>query len=193
MGIYRHFKGGEYKIINTALDSGTKKVLVVYQNLKDQKIWVRSKEEFLGLVDNKPRFEFIRAEDIDSFEELYKRALADYQNLSKQALKDKAEFVKYALSNFLADLLPIYDHLKMSLIGNEAEDPWVQGVRHVLKQFQELLKDHGVEEIKTMGEKFDHHTMEAVSGEGDVVEKEVLGGYLLHGKLIRPAKVIVKA
>jgi molecular chaperone GrpE len=113
----------------------------------------------------------------------------------KQTTKDKEDFAKYALTDFLHNVLPVYDHLKMSLYGLSEEDgdnPWVEGVRHVLKQFKDVLAQHGIEEIKTVGEKFDHNTMEAIDGEGETVKQEVMPGYKLNGKVIRPAKVIVE-
>jgi len=131
----------------------------------------------------------------ETWEYKYKRALADYQNLLKQTAKDKEEFVKYALTDFLEDILPAYDHLKMSLVGLDEKDhqnPWVEGVRHVLKQFKDILTGRGLEEIKTVGEPFDHNTMEAIQGSGETVSQEIRPGYKLNGKVIRPAKVIVE-
>ncbi|MFA4942228.1 MAG: nucleotide exchange factor GrpE [Patescibacteria group bacterium] len=131
----------------------------------------------------------------EDYKELYLRALADYQNLARQSQKEKEEFFRYALADFLQDLLPVYDNLKMSVANlkeEEAKSPWVEGVRFVLKQFKDILEARGVEEIKTIGEAFDHATMEALEGEGLVVDKEVKAGYKLNGKVISPAKVIVK-
>lgn len=199
-GIYRHYKGGEYRVIGEAINSETKEPEVIYQDAKDaKKVWARPKKMFLSEVEiaeeKKPRFEFIAEEEVDSFENKYLRALADYQNLLKQTAKEKTEFIKYALEDFLHDILPVYDHLKLSLNGlNEEENknPWAQGVNHVLKQFKEALAARGVEEIKTVGEKFDHSTMEALDGSGETVKQEVRPGYRLNGKVIRPAKVIVE-
>lgn len=199
-GIYRHYKGGEYRILAEALNTENKQVEVIYQDLKDKnKIWVRPKTMFLEEVEikgeKKPRFEFLREEEIESWEHQCKRALADYQNLLKQSAKDKEEFVKYALSDFLFDILPVYDHLKMSLLGlseEESKNAWAEGVRHVLKQFKEVLNARGVEEIKTENKKFDHQTMEAIDGSGETVKQEIMPGYKLNGKVIRPAKVIVE-
>lgn len=132
---------------------------------------------------------------IGSWEERYKRALADYQNLLKQTAREKQEFIKYALDDFLQNVLPVYDHLKMAMSGlseEEAGNPWAEGVGHIIKQFKEVLSQHGIEEIGTVGEKFDHDTMEAISGTGETVKTEVSPGYKLNGKVIRPAKVIVE-
>jgi len=199
-GIYRHYKGGEYRILNEVKNSETQEEMVVYQDINDEKkIWARPKKMFLEEIEvkgeKKARFEFIQEEEIDSFENKYLRALADYQNLMKQTANEKTEFAKYALSDFLQDILPIYDHLKLSMNGLTEEDlknPWAQGVSHVLKQFKTTLEDRGVEEIKTVGEKFDHNTMEALEGSGETVKKEVMPGYKLNGKVIRHAKVIVE-
>lgn len=199
-GIYRHYKGNEYRIISEVKNSETQEDMVVYQDINDEKkIWVRPKEMFLEEVavaeEMKPRFEFIREEEIGSFEDKYFRALADYQNLLKQTAKEKIDFVRYALEDFLHNLLPVYDHLKLSIKGLSEEDlknPWVQGVTYVLKQFQDVLTQQGVEEIKTVGEKFDHNTMAALEGSGEKVKEEVMPGYKLNGKVIRPAKVIVE-
>lgn len=130
----------------------------------------------------------------EDYKEKYLRAIADYQNLIKQNAKEKTEFIKYAVEGFLEEILPVYDHLKLSIKNlNEEEEKsaWVEGVKHVLKQFKEILNSKGVEEIKTLGEKFDHNLMEAVEGEGDIVVKEVMSGYMLNKKVIRAARVVV--
>lgn len=196
-GIYKHYKGKEYRLLAEAKNSETKEIEVIYQDLEDNnKIWTRSKEMFLeevGEDEKVKRFEFLREEDND-WEHKYKLAVADYQNLLKKTAAEKTDFAKYAISDLLEDIIPVYDHLKMSLCNLPAEEEgnaWVQGVKYVLKQFKEVLESRGVEEIKTVGEKFDHHTMEALEGEGDKVMKEVMPGYKLNGRLIKAAKVIV--
>lgn len=198
-GIYRHYKGHEYRILNEAKDSENREDLVVYQDMADEKkIWARPKAMFLEEVEvegiKKPRFEFLREEEVENSEQKYLRALADYQNLLKQTAKDREDFIKYALSNFLQDILPVYDHLKLSISGlseEENRNPWAIGVKHVLKQFKDILEARGVTEIKTVGEKFDHNLMEALDGQGETVKQEIMPGYKLNGKVIRHAKVIV--
>ena len=199
-GIYRHYKGNEYRLLNEAKDSETKEDMVVYQDISDEKkIWTRSKSMFLEVVEvegtKKPRFEFLREEEADPFESKYLRALADYQNLLKQTAKDRSDFARYALADFFQDILPVYDHLKLSVSGiseEEGKSPWAIGVQHVIRQFDEVLKGHGVEAISTVGEKFDHELMEAIDGQGEIVKQEIMPGYKLNGKVIRHAKVIVE-
>ncbi len=144
---------------------------------------------------NEFRKKWIERESCDKLEHKYQRALADYQNLLKQTARERQEFVKFANEQLLYKILPVYDNLKMSLghTDEKAEkNGWLEGIKHVIKQFKDVLQDMGVEEIKTVDKKFDHNTMEAISGNGDRVKKEVKPGYKLNGKVIVPAKVILE-
>jgi len=79
----------------------------------------------------------------------------------------------------------------------ERVEGWSSGILNIKKQFEEVFKSFGVEEIKTVGEKFNPEFHEAVgrekkdSAEADIVVEEVSGGYTMNGKTIIPAKVIV--
>lgn len=124
----------------------------------------------------------------------YRRALADYQNLAKHSSSEKVEFFKYSLEKFFLEILPIFDNLKMAistLSENEQNNPWVEGIKYVIKQFRDAFSENGIEEIKTAGEKFDYNKMEAVKGDGEIVKKEIRPGYILNGKVIIPAKVVL--
>jgi molecular chaperone GrpE (heat shock protein) len=133
---------------------------------------------------------------------LYKRALADYQNLLKQTAKEKMEFAIFANELMLKEILPVYGHLKMAVEhGNGTVDnakEIAEGVKHVVKQFRDVLEKLGVEEIKTVGEKFDHNKMEAIQNEetedknlDGKVARQMKAGYTLNGKVIEAAKVVV--
>jgi molecular chaperone GrpE len=124
----------------------------------------------------------------------YLRALAEQQNLVKRQIAEKDEFVKYANQEIISEFLMVYDHLKMSinfLPEAEKANAWVKGVEMTIKQFKDLLSVNGVEEIKTIGEKFDPNTMEAIEGSGEKVAKEIMAGYKLNGKVLRAARVSV--
>ena len=136
----------------------------------------------------------------DSYEDMYKRALADYQNLLKQTAKEKMEFAVYANEQMLREILPVYDHLKMAIEhhNGESTDDWLTGVKHVVKQFKDALEKIGVEEIKVKDKKFDHNLMDALSSEetedenlDGQVAKQIKAGYKLNGKVIEAVKVIV--
>lgn len=161
---------------------------------KENKKEKKAKSADAKAMADKEEKELTIEEQLVEVDGKYKRALADYQNLLKRQSKEKEEFVKYANENLLTDFIPVYDNLKISLehVGEDDKDnPWVKGIEYVIKQFRDLLESNGIEEIKTVGEKFDHETMDAMEGEGEKVIKEVKAGYKLNGKVIMPAKVVV--
>lgn len=132
-------------------------------------------------------------EENQELESQYKRALADYQNLLRNSADERRELLKYSLEGFLMEILPIYDNLNISINGlndEQSENPWVEGVKYTIKQFDDFFDRNGVEKIKTVGERFDYNTMEAVEGEGDYVVKELRAGYRLKDKVIIPARII---
>ncbi|MFH1744825.1 MAG: nucleotide exchange factor GrpE [bacterium] len=146
------------------------------------------------------KIEKIKTEEIFKAEvkeasEKYLRALADYQNLLKRSAEEKTEFVKYANEELILAILPVYDNLKISMehLDEEAKkSAWAEGVGYVIKQFEDVLKNFGVEKIKTEKEKFDPEFMEAIDGEGDKVKNEIKSGHKLNGRVIVPAKVVLE-
>lgn len=129
----------------------------------------------------------------------WQRALADYQNLQKETVNRRSEWAQISEQYILEEFIPVYEHLKMSVKGNVSEEsnPWLSGVRHVLKQFSDILKSHAVEEITTIGEKFNPELHEAVGHEPfegakeDEIVREISGGYTMGGRVIKAARVIV--
>ncbi|MBI5071882.1 nucleotide exchange factor GrpE [Candidatus Falkowbacteria bacterium] len=127
----------------------------------------------------------------------WKRAKADYLNLKKENEAAGAELAQFVAGGMLMKFLPIYDGLKKACAMENSGDKWVEGILNIKKQFEEVFKKFGVEEIKTVGEKFNPEFHEAVSRqkkegvEVDMIIEEVGGGYTMHGKVILAAKVIV--
>jgi len=205
-GVYRHYKGKNYKVLTIANNSENKaENLVIYEALYDEhRVWARPLKMFLEEVEVdgqlKSRFEYLSKDD-SNFEDKYKRALADYQNLLKQTAKERLDFVKYANEQVISEILPIYDNLKTSLqFSDEAvkSNGWLEGIKHVIKQFKDFLNNNGIEEITTVNQQFDHNLMEAISNEetddkkkDGLVAKEIKAGYKLNGKVIVAARVIV--
>ncbi|HRY63592.1 MAG TPA: nucleotide exchange factor GrpE [Patescibacteria group bacterium] len=132
----------------------------------------------------------------------WQRAQADYINLQKTTERDKAEWLKFANQGLLMEILPIYDHLKLAvkhIPEAQRKESWVVGVENIKNQFGKFLSEAGVEEINTVGEKFnpeEHEAVAADNAESDehrgVIKEELRGGYKLNGKVLYPAKVIVE-
>jgi len=130
----------------------------------------------------------------------WQRAQADYANFKNETEKRKKDVIEYANAAFMSEVLPIYNHFKMAvnhIPEEQQKEDWVVGIMHIRKQFQDFLMKYKIEEIKTIGEKFDHNLHEAVTYEeqngyeSDTIFDEVQPGYMLDGKILAPAKVRV--
>lgn len=130
----------------------------------------------------------------------WKRALADYQNLKKTVEDTKQLIGSWKDEAWILDLLPVVDHFRSAVrhIPQEVKNqPWAQGLGHIEREVEDLLKRHGVERFESLGQMFDPMLHEAVKAEpaaekpkGTVLEVSE-AGYRHHGKVIRPAKVVV--
>lgn len=115
------------------------------------------------------------------------RALADYSNLEKRFERDSSSIIKFANSNLLGKLLEVRDHLGMAASAGDTS------LKMILTTFDKLLIDEGVSEVKVDG-MYDPATMEChetVPGDKDKVITVQSRGYMLHGKLLRAARVTV--
>jgi molecular chaperone GrpE len=131
----------------------------------------------------------------------WQRARADYLNLKKENEKQLKEMAQFANAALIAELIPVYNMFKMAFshqpkVENKDWQNWAKGMEAIKKLWEDFFKNLGIEEIKTVGEKFDPEFHEAVGteeidGEADVVIKEMAPGYTLYGKVIHPAKVVV--
>ncbi|MDP3899474.1 MAG: nucleotide exchange factor GrpE [bacterium] len=134
----------------------------------------------------------------DDYENLYKRALADYQNLQKQTAREKEEFARYVKGNLIMEFIPIYENLRTAIDHSGEENSWLTGVKYVIKQFEDMLANNGVQIINPVGEEFNPHEHEAVEKQETEdetkvgkVAKVLKQGYKLGDKVIQVAKVIV--
>jgi len=131
-------------------------------------------------------------EKIEELTNLWKRALADYQNLEKRQEKEKSDFVRFASANLILKFIPVLGNLEKTV-----ENLKDQGLELIVDEFRKVLREEGVEEIKSLGEKFNPQLMEAVEvvkGDGkndDTVAEVTERGYLLSGKVLLPSKVKV--
>jgi len=129
------------------------------------------------------------------------RVAADLQNVRRRAEQDVEKAHKFALEKFASDLLPIVDSLERGLELSSPDDESIKAVREgmelTLKLFQDTLKRYQLEAIDPHGEPFnaEHHQamamQESINAEPGSVLKVFQKGYLLNGRLLRPAMVVV--
>ncbi len=129
------------------------------------------------------------------------RAQAELQNLMRRTERDISQANKYALEKFSAELLAVIDNLERALAASNPDDEAVRALRDGVvlthKLFGDALKKFKIESIEPVGEPFNPELHQAVSTQASnqVEPNTVLTvyqkGYLLNGRLLRPAIVVV--
>lgn len=144
----------------------------------------------------------------DEYLNSWKRERADFLNYKKDEMERIGVLAKYAREDMILKILPILDNiylaekqlpenLKSGKGGSPQAIEWTKGFLQIQNQVKDFLKKEGIEEIKAMGETFDPNTMEIVAasaeasaGQGEeIVVEEMQKGYMMSGKVIRPAKI----
>ena len=129
------------------------------------------------------------------------RAQAEMENLKRRTQKDLESAHKFALEGFARELLPVLDSLTLGLQAATGDSPEVEkfrvGSELTIKQFESVFAKFNIETIDPVGQPFnpEHHqamAMQAVEGaEPNTVVNVFQKGYLLNGRLLRPAMVVV--
>jgi len=127
----------------------------------------------------------------------WKRARADYANLEKEEAKRFEEFAKFATRGLLLELIDFLDSFDLVMKELTKKGAVDTGLELLYKQCEDLLRRRGLTAIETKtGEKCNpaiHESIAEVESKqsaGTIVE-QVKKGYALHGKVIRPAKVVI--
>lgn len=129
------------------------------------------------------------------------RVQADFANYKKRVIAERAELLDNAKLAVLADLLPALDNFDRAathLPEHLANDAWAQGMSYVGTQLEQILDEMGVKKFDPTGQEFDpteHEAIEYVETEkpeGIIIET-TLPGYLIAGKVVRPATVRVSS
>ena len=129
------------------------------------------------------------------------RTHADAQNFKRRAEQDVEKARKFALEQFTKELLPVVDNLERALESASGDEeiiqPIAEGVKLTLKSLQDALKKSNIEVVDPQGEPFDPNLHQAMSmvESSEVEPNSVIAvmqkGYTLHGRLVRPAMVMV--
>jgi len=140
------------------------------------------------------------AQELVVLKDRYARLLADFDNYRKRQTREREDFIKRANEELLGDLLPVVDHLELALAKTpDPSDPFVVGVRLVYDQVFALLNRYGLTPIEAKGQLFNPEFHEALSQmtsptvPAHVVMDQFRRGWLLAGRLLRPAQVIVSS
>ena len=147
----------------------------------------------------KERLDGLQREKDELFAKL-QRVSADYANFQKRAPRQIAEAITYEKEKIIKTLLPALDNFEHTLDkahSAESVETIVKGIQIIYDQMLDILKSHGIEQIKALGENFDPALHEAMmqrhdgDKEPNTVLEEYQKGFKLNGRVIRPSKVIV--
>lgn len=141
----------------------------------------------------------------DELKDKFMRALADAENSRKRSERDRREAENYGGSKLARDLLPVFDNMKRAVLAvpeeaREAHAAMIEGVELTMRELISVFKKHGIEPISPeVGERFDPQLHEAMfeaplpgTKAGDIIQVEA-DGFMLHDRLLRPAKVGVSS
>ena len=135
--------------------------------------------------------------EYEELDDRYKRLFAEFENYKKRSQKEKDNIYGMITGDVVATMLPIMDNLEKAAEAKTDDEQYQEGVKLVARQFQDSLKRLGLEEIETVGKRFDPEFHDAVShieddtkGEQEIVE-EYRKGYKIGNKVIRHSMVIV--
>ncbi|MCU1267947.1 MAG: nucleotide exchange factor GrpE [Acidobacteria bacterium] len=146
--------------------------------------------------------------EVNDLRDKFARRQADFENFRKRVERERSETYNRATAELVTKLLPVLDNLGRALVTEASKEAsesdefrhFLSGVDLIYKQLGGLLETLGVKTVPSVGQPFDPHVHEAVvteetdEHEPDTVLQEIVRGYRLGDKLLRPAlvKVAVK-
>ena len=136
-----------------------------------------------------------------NMEDRYLRVNAEFENYKKRMIRESSDRFKFFNLDLIKELLPSLDNIERAISHAKSDhtdvESMIAGLEMVNKMTHEVFEKFGVTRINTVGEEFDPNIHQAVGvvdsdavPDNQVVE-ECLGGYSLHGRIIRPAMVRV--
>jgi len=164
----------------------------------DESIALDENGDEISVSPESDPLEVAQAEVVELNDKLL-RLQAEMVNLRKRTQRDVADAHKFGVEKFATSLLDVVDNLERALDVEEGNEEAVrEGVQLTLNSWTDMMKRFEVARIDAVGEKFNPHRHEALTQmpseepEGTVIAQHV-AGYTLHGRLIRPAKVLVSS
>ena len=161
-------------------------------------------DETAEISDAELELDTLRAER-DDYRDRFMRALAEAENARKRSDKARRDAEHYGGTRIIRDMLPVYDNLKRALdaAGEDqraAASALIEGVELTLRELQNVFQKHSVTIITPqVGDKFDPQQHEAMfeaplpdTKAGDIIQVTD-EGFMLHDRLLRPAKVGVSS
>jgi molecular chaperone GrpE len=131
----------------------------------------------------------------------YLRSMAEFENFRRRSNQEKADWIKLATQKMALDVCDVADNFERALLqlkDEDRENSFVKGVLMIEQQLRRVLDKEGVRKIDALGKEFDPIQHEAIAHipsdyEENTVAAIIQNGYLMHEKLLRPARVAVSS
>ncbi len=140
--------------------------------------------------------EALKAE-LDAKSDLLARTAAEFDNFKKRTERERVSVAEFAKAGLIKQLLPILDNIDRAATADKSSDDYIKGIELIVKQFETLATNLGIEELAHSGDQFDPNFHEAVmhiedESLGENVIADVLQkGYKIGDTVIRAAMVKV--
>ncbi|MDR0351212.1 MAG: nucleotide exchange factor GrpE [Puniceicoccales bacterium] len=124
---------------------------------------------------------------------------ADFDNFRKRVARDRDDYQKFACASLMAELLPVLDVFEIGFKSVDQSNPMVSGFAMAFNQLKAVLTNNGLTEVLPIKENFDpalHEAVAYISSDEvpiDGIIEVARIGYMLNGKLLRPASVVVSS
>ena len=141
-------------------------------------------------------------EEITDLKDQRLRAIAELENFRKRAEKDQSDALKYGISNFAKEIINIRDNIERAQSSiseeaknNEAIKSVIEGIDLIAQSVVSTFEKIGIKKIESLNQKFDHNLHQAMMEiedddlEPGTIVQELIPGYTLHDRLLRPAMV----
>ena len=141
-------------------------------------------------------------EEITGLKDQRLRAIAELENFRKRAEKDQSDALKYGISNFAKEIINIRDNIERAQSSiseeaknNEAIKSVIEGIDLIAQSVVSTFEKIGIKKIESLNEKFDHNLHQAMIEienndlEPGTIVQELIPGYTLHDRLLRPTMV----
>jgi heat-inducible transcriptional repressor len=141
-----------------------------------------------------------KTQEAERLQERLLRMHAEFENYKKRMAREKAEFLKFAHEGLILEFLPVLDNLERAMASARAEagsTPLLEGIEMIARLFRSVLDKAGVKPMQAIGQPFDPGYHQAVAevefpgGDANLVVEETQKGYLIEGRVLRPAMVKV--
>ena len=171
------------------------------KNIEEEKIKGEDLPKEEPKLSNEEVIEKLKV-DIEELKDQRLRSVAELENYRKRSEKDQSDALKYSITNFAKEVISIRDNIERAnasildeIKSDEKIKPVIEGLELIHQSIISVLDRFEIKKIESIDQKFDHNFHQAMveierdDCEPGTVVQELIPGYMLHDRLLRPAMV----